>query len=412
MIEGPHLDDIEGFLEPRGDCPIHWLGSTPPIEETRRELAEIEARRQAQGFKAILRQLKGDEEADRNRAEALQQMLARGEALLTGALKVIDEAYARKKLDLERRHEAEKQGRFEYERVKEERQAPTRQVRPLFTPAPQANLRPRTAPGYGRPTAGEKQARIITGLTGERANPDPIAPTPPLTGLHNRPSVRGAFRGAKTPLERPAVPQTRDAPEATLGAVFAAQTFDPELGRWIEGRRRALQQRHAAQQARLMKELDKDLFPARQAIDNAANPRISAALREIKAIEERQQAPGLAGRFARMQHPNDPQRAQIVQRELEEIRTRRDEALEELERQKETHERTRALRDQHAQEGAALDIEIARVVDSGRVPEGANENRPPTPARAEDRDRIGEDRSEDEKQDSLEQGRGGRSRER
>lgn len=415
------------------------------IEETRRELAEIEARRQAQGFKAILRQLKGDEEADRDRAEALQQMLARGEALLTGALKVIDEAYARKKLDLERRHEAEKQGRFEYERVKEERQRPTRQVRSLFTPAPQANLRPRTAPGYGRPTAGEKQARIITGLTGERANPDPGAQTPPLTGLHSRPSVRGAFRGAKTPLERPApgsslpegrqegrpapetagrafgearaaqdplerpaVPPTRDAPEATLGAVFAAQTLDPELGRWIEGRRRALQQRHAAQRARLMKELDRDLFPARQAIDNAANPRISAALRELKAIEERQQVPGLAGRFTRMQHPNDPQRAQIVQRELEAARARRDEALEELERQKETHERTRALRDQHTQEGEVLDIEIARVVESGRVPEGANENR--SPAQAEERERAENERDDD--QALLEQGRGGRSRER
>lgn len=380
------------------------------IEETRRELAEIEARRQAQGFKAILRQLKGDEEADRNRAEALQQMLARGEALLTGALKVIDEAYARKKLDLERRHEAEKQGRFEYERVKEERQRPTRQVRPLFTPAPQVNLRPRTAPGYGRPTAGEKQARIITGLTGERANPDPGAQTPPLTGLQSRPSVRGAFRGAKAPLERPAVPPTRDAPEATLEAVFAAQTLDPELGRWIEGRRRALQQRHAAQRARLMKELDKDLFPARQAIDNAANPRISAALREIKAIEERQQAPGLAGRFARMQHPNDPERAQIVQRELEAARARRDEALEELERQKETHERTRALRDQrqHTQEGEVLEIEIARVVESGRVPEGANENR--SQAQAEERERAEDERDDD--QALLEQGRGGRSRER
>ena len=378
------------------------------IKETRRELAEIEARRQAQGFKAILRQLKGDEEADRNRAEALQQMLARGEALLTGALKVIDEAYARKKLDLERRHEAEKQGRFEYERVKEERQRPTRQVRPLFTPAPQVNLRPRTAPGYGRPTAGEKQARIITGLTGERANPDPGPQTPPLTGLQSRPSVRGAFRGAKAPLERPAVPPTRDAPEATLGAVFAAQTLDPELGRWIEGRRRALQQRHAAQRARLMKELDKDLFPARQAIDNAANPRISAALREIKAIEERQQAPGLAGRFARMQHPNDPERAQIVQRELEAARARRDEALEELERQKETHERIRALRDQHTQEGEVLEIEIARVVESGRVPEGANENR--SPAQAEERERAEDERDDD--QALLEQGRGGRSRER
>ncbi len=460
------------------------------IEANRRELAEIEARRKAQGFKALLRQLKGEEEADRDRAEALQQMLARSEAILQGALKGVDEEYARKKRDLERRHEAEKQGRFEYERVKEDRQRPTRQGRSLFTPAPQANLRPRTAPGYGRPTAGEKQARIITGLTGERANPDPGAQTPPRTGLQNRASVRDSFRDAKAPLERPAIPPARskdppegrqeaerpqekatieqafgealtakaplerpatgsslaegrqeerpgtagrafgaalaaqdplecpaalptgDEREGTLGAVFAARTLNPELGRWIDYRRRTLEQRHAAQRARLMKELDKDLFPARQAIDNAANPHISAALRELKAIEERQQAPGLGGRFARMQHPNDRERAEALQRELEEARARRDRALQDLERQKEHHERTRTLRDRQAQEGEVLDIEIARVVESGRVPEIAHENRPPTQGHAEDPARTGEARGEDEDQDSLEQGRGGRSRER
>ncbi len=462
------------------------------IEENRRELAEIEARRKAQGFKALLRQLKGEEEADRDRAEALHTMLARSEAILQGALNVVDEDYARKKRDLERRHEAEKQGRFEYERVNEDRQRPTRQGRSLFTPAPQANLRPRPAPGYGRPTASERQARIITGLTGERANPDPGAQTPPLTGLQNRASVRGRFRDAKAPLERPAVPPahpkdppegrqeaerpqekakieqafgealiakaplerlatdsslpqgrqegrpaseaagrafgaalaaqdplerpsvlpTGDEREGTLGAIFAAQTLNPELGRWIDHRRRTLEQRHAAQRARLMKELDKDLFPARQAIDNAANPHISAALRELKAIEERQQAPGLGGRFARMQHPNDRERAEALQRELEEARARRDRALQDLERQKEHHERTRTLRDQQAQEGEVLDIEIARVVESGRVPEVAHQNRPPTPTQAEDPARTGEARGEDEDQDSLEQGRGGRSRER
>jgi len=460
------------------------------IEENRRELAEIEARRKAQGFKALLRQLKGEEEADRDRAEALHTMLARSEALLQGALKVIDDEYARKKQELERRHAAEKQGRFEYERVKEDRQRPSRQAGHDFTPAPRANLRPRTAPGYGRPTAGQKQARIITGLTGERANPDPGVQTPPLTGLQNRASVRGRFRDAKAPLERPAVPPARskdppegrqeaerpqgkakieqafaealtakaplerpatgsslakgrqekrpgpeaagrafgealaaqdplerpaapptgDEREGTLGAVFAARTLNPELGRWIDHRRRTLEQRHAAQRARLMKELDKDLFPARQAIDNAANPHISAALRELKAIEERQQAPGLAGRFARMQHPNDRERAEALQRELEEARARRDRALQDLERQKEHHERTRTLRDQQAQEGEVLDIEIARVVESGRVPEIAHENRPPTPARAEERERAEDERDDD--QESLEQGRGGRSRER
>jgi len=81
-----------------------------------------------------------------------------------------------------------------------------------------------------------------------------------------------------------------------------------------------------------------------------------------------------------------------------------------LERQKETHERTRALREQQAQEGEVLDIEIARVVESGRVPEVANENRPPTPARAEERERAEDERDDD--QELLEQGRGGRSRER
>ena len=89
-------------------------------------------------------------------------------------------------------------------------------------------------------------------------------------------------------------------------------------------------------------------------------------------------------------------------------RARRDEALEELERQKETHERTRALRDQHTQEGEVLEIEIARVVESGRVPEGANENR--SPAQAEERERAEDERDDD--QALLEQGRGGRSRER
>ena len=494
-LQWQHIEEqaaLAGAHQEAREAKAREIRSAQRSEETRRELAEIEARRKAQGFRALLRQLKGDEEADRDRAEALHQMLARGEAILQGALKVVDEEYARKKRDLERRHEAEKQGRFEYEQVKEDQQRPTRQGRSLFTPAPQANLRPRMAPGYGRPTAGERQARIIAGLTGERANPDPGVQTPPLTGLQNRPSVRGSFRDAKAPLERPAnpparpkdppegrqeaerpqekakieqafgaaltakaplerpatgsslaegrqeerpgpeaagrafgearaaqdplerpaVPPARDEREGTLEGVFAAQTLNPELGRWIDHRRRTLEQRHATQRARLMRELDKDLFPAREAIEHAAQPRIGAALRDLKAIEERRQAPGLAGRFARMQHPNDPQRAEALQRELEDARARRERALEDLEGQKETHERTRILRDQQAQEGEVLDIEIARVVESGRVPEVANENRPPTPARAEERERAEDERDEDEDQESLEQGRGGRSRER
>jgi hypothetical protein len=492
-LQWQHIEEraaLAGAHQEEREAKAREIRSAQRSEETRRQLAEIEARRKAQGFRAILRQLRGDEEA-RDRAEALHQMLARDEAILEGALKVIDEEYARKKRDLERRHEAEKQGRFEYERVKEDRPPPTRQGGTGFTPAPHMNLRPRMAPGYGRPTAGERQARIIAGLTGERANPDPGVQTPPLTGLQNRPSVRGRFRDAKAPLERPVPParakdppegrqeaqrpqekaqieqafgdaltakaplerpatgsslaegrqEERPGPEAagrafgaalaaqdplerpaalptgderegTLEAVFAAQTLNPELGRWIDHRRRTLEQRHAAQRARLMKELDKDLFPARQAIEHAAQPRIGAALRDLKAIEERRQAPGLAGRFARMQHPNDPQRAEALQRELEDARARRERALEDLEGQKETHERTRILRDQQAQEGEVLDIEIARVVESGRVPEVANENRPPTQGRAEERERERAEDERDDDQELLEQGRGGRSRER
>jgi hypothetical protein len=113
-----------------------------------------------------------------------------------------------------------------------------------------------------------------------------------------------------------------------------------------------------------------------------------------------------------MQHPNDPERAEALQRELEDARARRERALEDLEGQKETHERTRILRDQQAQEGEVLDIEIARVVESGRVPEVANENRPPTQGRAEERERERAEDERDDDQELLEQGRGGRSRER
>jgi len=242
------------------------------------------------------------------------------------------------------------------------------------------------------------------------ARPDG-SPAPVQEKRPDKAGIERAFEAAlaaQEPFERPAALPTGDDPEATLGTVFAARTLNPELGQWVAARRRALQQQHATQQARLMKELDKALFPARQAIDNAANPKISAALRALQAIEERQQAPGLAGRFARLQHPNDPQRAEALQRELEAIRTRRDRALEELEREKETHERTRALRDRQAQESADFEIYLARVIESGRVPENANENRPPTSAQAEERERAEDERDDD--QALLEQGRGGRSR--
>ncbi|MFZ1829262.1 MAG: relaxase/mobilization nuclease domain-containing protein, partial [Candidatus Competibacteraceae bacterium] len=160
-LQWQHIEEraaLAGAHQEEREAKAREIRSVQRSEETRRELAEIEARRKAQGFKALLRQLRGDEEA-RDRAEALQQMLARDEAILEGALKVIDEEYARKKRDLERRHEAEKQGRFEYERVKEDRPPPTRQGGTGFTPAPHMNLRPRMAPGYGRPTADERQAR-------------------------------------------------------------------------------------------------------------------------------------------------------------------------------------------------------------------------------------------------------------
>jgi len=183
--------------------------------------------------------------------------------------------------------------------------------------------------------------------------------------------------------------------------------LSPKIERWITHRCDALERKQEARYNLVMKELDRELFPARQAIENRMQPRIGNALRELKAIEERQKAPGLGGRFARMQHPDDRERAEAAQRELEAAQAEREQALQELERQKHRDERARIMRTQNAQENRDLDLEIDRVVRSGRVPALANDNR--RPAAEKSREGPARDKSGREGRGP---GRGGRSRER
>ena len=308
------------------------------IGETRRDLRAIEERQGKPGLKGLMERLQNRDDA--GRAEGLRLSLDNAQTRYEGA---------RARIDLQKQEHRDKRAAQQAR----EREAQERQIAEAYS--------------RGRiPEADNAPARPA------------VHQNPPRSGLDGRAAIRGEFQqagAAVEPLERPATSPTGAQREGGLGRVFATEALNPELGSWIENQRRVLEQRQTAQRARLMRELDRDLFPAREAIEHAAQPRIGAALRDLKTLEDRRQAPGLAGRFARMQHPDDRERAEALHRELEEARAIRERALQDLERQKHHHERTRALRDQHAQEGAALDIEIARVVDSGRVPEIANDNR-------------------------------------
>lgn len=205
--------------------------------------------------------------------------------------------------------------------------------------------------------------------------------------------------------ETPPLPLPVAERESSKEKSYSAR-LSPEIAQWISHRRDAVERKQEARYNRLMKELDRELFPARQAIENRMQPRIGNALRELKAIEARRKAPGLGGRFARMQHPDDRERAEAVQRELEAARAERKQALLELERQKHNDERAHLMRAQNAQDSDALDVEIKRVVQSGRLPVVSNDN-PRTAGTAREgakRDPSG--------QSGRESGRGGRRRER
>ncbi len=393
------------------------------IDRHRAELAAIEEQRQkAHGFKAILRQLKGQDARDRAQAELLKQAIAQGEQIVEKRLKDLTTRQERETFQMELRHEAEKQGRFTYERVvaplpgrstrrsaeRERFSEPEEHARgavskpqepePERKPELHARPRPRMRPGYGRPTLGEKLADIQN----RRPTPDPPAPirTPTPTPPDST-TIREPFDDASGVL-RPPKPEKSPKPvkEAFKDARDDKTTAE-QIAEWARGMRQALDNRQAADRQKLARELAPEFAQRRQAVESAHAPRLSTVQREIAAIEARQARPGLRGQWERSRHG---ERLEALREELETAEAAREEALEALERQKAEHERVRALREWQERERQSEEERIARQVDSGQLPpEAANEN--------------GRERGEERERDTVHvpsghsHGRGGRSRE-
>lgn len=379
------------------------------IDRHRAELAEIEERQKAHGFKAILRQLKGQDGRDRTRAEALKHALAHGEQLVEERLKTLTAEQERERFQMELRHEAEKQGQFTYERViaplpgRPARRGEARER----VPEPHARIRPHMPPGYGRPTSGEKladlQNRRPSADTPVRARGPaaPPTPTPPDPA-----TVREAFDDAGG-ARRPPKPERPQGPPKPFKEAFEAARDDTlaaeRLKEWARRERQALENRQAADRQKLARELAPEFARRRQEIEIAHAPRLSVLQREITAIEARHALPGLRGQWERARHG---ERLEALREGLEAAEAAREEALEALERQKAEHERVRALRDGQERERQIEEERIARQVDSGRLPpEAAHEN-------ARDRER-GQDREQGSGRapSGHGRGRGGRGRE-
>lgn len=377
------------------------------IDRHREELAEIEERQKAHGFKAILRQLKGQDARDRTRAEVLKHALAHSEQLVEERLKTLSAEQERERFRMELRHEREKQGQFTYERVIAPlpgRSARREEARERV-PEPHARIRPHMPPGYGRPTLGEKLADIQNRRSsadtpaparGRAATPTPTPPDPA--------TVRDTFGDAGGVLRSPKPERPQEPPKPFKEAFEAARDDKltaEQLKEWARRERQALENRQAAERQKLARELAPEFARRRQAIEIAHAPRLSTAQREIAAIEARQDLPGLRGQWERSRHG---ERLEALREELEAAEASREEALEALERQKAEHERVRELRERQEQERQAEDERIARQVESGRLPpEAANQN---ARERGEDRER-----NEGRAPSGHGGGRGGRSRE-
>lgn len=379
------------------------------IDRHRAELAEIEERQKAHGFKAILRQLRGQDGRDRTRAEALKHALAHSEQLIEERLKTLSAEQEREVTRMELRHETEKQGQFTYERVVAPlpgRPARREEARERV-PEPHARIRPHMRPGYGRPTLGEKLADIQNRRSSvdtpapvrTRGRTAPPTPAPPDL-------VREAFDDAGGVLRPPKPERPQGTPRPFKEAFEAARddTLTAEqLKEWARRERQALENRQAADRQKLARELAPEFARRRQAIEIAHAPRLSTAQREIAALEARHALPGLRGQWERSRHG---ERLEALREEQAAAEAAREEALEALEKQKAEHERVRELRERQQQERQAEDERIARQVDSGRLPpEAAHEN-------ARDRER-GQDREPDAGRAPSGHGggRGGRSRE-
>lgn len=381
------------------------------IDRHREELAEIEERQKAHGFKAILRQLKGQDARDRTRAEVLKHALAHSEQLVEERLKTLSGEQERERFRMELRHEEEKQGRFTYERVIAPlpgRSARREEARERV-PEPHARIRPHMRPGYGRPTLGEKLADIQN----RRPSADTPAPVrargravPPTPTPPDPATVREAFDDAGG-ARRPPTPERPQGPPRPFKEAFEAARDDTltaeQLKEWARATRQTLANRQAADRQKLARELAPEFARRRQEIEIAHAPRLSTAQREIAALEARHALPGLRGRWERSRHG---ERLEALREEQKAAEAAREEALAALEKQKAEHERVRALRDWQERERQIEEERIARQVDSGRLPpEAAHEN-------ARDRER-GEDRERDAGRapSGHGRGRGGRSRE-
>lgn len=366
------------------------------IDRHRAELAAIEEQRQkAHGFKAILRQLKGQDARDRAQAELLKQAIAQGEQLVEKRLKALTTRQERETFQMELRHETEKQGQFTYERVvapvpgrstrrsaererlsepEEHTRGPvSRPQEPERKPEPHARPRPRMRPGYGRPTLGEKLADIQNRrpsadlpapvqARGRAVTPTPIPPDP----------VREAFDDAGGVLRPPKQEKSQKPVKEAFKDARDDKIAAEQLKEWAQGMRQALKNRQIADRQKLARELAPEFAQRRQAVESAHAPRLSTAQREIAAIEARQSLPGLRGQWERSRHG---ERLEALREELAAAEAAREAALEALEKQKAEHERVRALRDWQERERQIEEERIARQVGSGQLPpEAANEN--------------------------------------
>lgn len=379
------------------------------IDRHRAELAAIEEQRQkAHGFKAILRQLKGQDARDRAQAELLKQAIAQGEQIVEKRLKDLTTRQERETFQMELRHEAEKQGRFTYERVvaplpgRSTRQGDARER----VPEPHARIRPHMRPGYGRPTLGEKLADIQN----RRPAPDPPAPvrargravTPTPTPPDPAP-IREAFDDASGLLRPPKPEKSQKPVKKAFKDARDDKIAAEQLKEWARSMRQALANRQAADRQKLARELAPEFAQRRQAVESTHAPRLSTVQREIAVIEARQARPGLRGQWERSRHG---ERLEALREELEAAEAAREAALEALEQQKAEHERVRALREWQERERQSEEERIARQVDSGQLPpEAANEN---GRERGEERER---ERDTVHVPSGHSHGRGGRGRE-